>query len=173
MNKALITLAAVGTFAVGCDAPDPTTPLAEGLAVTPQANMGPDGSQRLRGMAGRVFAIEGEFLSSIVPDINPGDTFVNCYTFNADGTWDDPLFPAPGASVLGTWTQHSVGAATPFTATVDATAPLILVMEGTVTPARGRGILQLEAYWTAFSGEVALVEGRSLGHEVDECPYVI
>ncbi len=38
MNRTLIALAAFGLFAVGCDGPDPTTPMADGLSVTPQAN---------------------------------------------------------------------------------------------------------------------------------------
>lgn len=110
--------------------------------------------------------------------------FDNCYFFNADGTWDDPLFPA-----LGNWNQGSVGAKTSYTA--DAFAPgidisgpgdppfivdLLLEQVGQVTPAKGGGNLQLKAFSQAifveFMGGDDLVVGEfvSVGHEVDECP---
>ncbi len=41
MNRTLIALAAFGMFAVGCEGTDPTTPMADGLGVEPQANTGP------------------------------------------------------------------------------------------------------------------------------------
>lgn len=41
MNRSLIALAAFGLFAVGCEGTDPTTPMADGLDVTPQASVGP------------------------------------------------------------------------------------------------------------------------------------
>ncbi len=41
MNRKLIALAAFGFFAVGCQEADPTTPVADGLGLTPQANTGP------------------------------------------------------------------------------------------------------------------------------------
>ncbi len=99
----------------------------------------------------------------------PGPSFDNCYSFHADGTFDDPVFP-----VLGTWTQHSVGAATTYTATAGIPGVITLVQEGKVTPARGRGILQLEAHTTvvvAEAGELPFeVLFLSRGQEVDGCP---
>ncbi len=126
----------------------------------------PDGSQRLRGLGGRVFAVE-------VTDLSDGSTFPNCYYFNSDGTWDDPLFPE-----LGTWTQDSTGASTPYTAEAVADFGGIIIQllqQGTVTPAGGGGVLQLEAHSQAivvggdFDGLV-LAEFLSVGSEVDECP---
>ena len=73
---------------------------------------------------------------------------MNCYTFNDDGTWDDPEF-LPGTPVPGTWVQHSNGAKTSYTATaifpIGGGMAVQLIQTGTVTPANGGGILQLEA----------------------------
>ena len=63
----------------------------------------PDESQRLRGLGGRTFAVN-------VYDVFNDVYFDNCYTFYADCTWDDPLFPA-----LGSWSQDSNGARTGYT----------------------------------------------------------
>jgi len=141
------------------------------LGIAGSASADPDESQRLRGLGGRVFLVE-------VHDLYEDVFFPNCYTFYADGTWDDPAFP-----VLGAWNQDSVGAKTSYTA--DALAEdfdigilvdLLLEQVGQVTPARGSGTLQLTAYSKAifvdFMGEGDLVIGEfvSVGHEVDECP---
>ena len=137
------------------------------------ASADPSESQRLRGLGGRIFAVEV---------FDPDGTFLfpNCYTFYADGTWDDPGFP-----VLGTWSQNSTGAKTSYTAGAtalefdigDPGTPFLVTLqldqEGTVTPARGKGVLQLEAYSVATIVELGnLVVGEfvSVGHEVDECP---
>ena len=133
----------------------------------------PEGSQRLRGLEGRVFAVN-------VYDVFIDEYFDNCYTFNADGTWVDPLFPA-----LGNWNQDSNGAKTSYTGTafaedLDFGAPgepflvnILLEQQGMVTPARGRGNLQLYAFSEAFSDELGGLIGQfeSVGHEVEECPF--
>ena len=141
------------------------------LGVVGSASADPDKSQHLRGLGGRVFLVE-------VHDLYEDVFFDNCYTFYADGTWDDPRFP-----VLGAWNQDSVGAKTSYTA--DALAEdfdigilvdLLLEQVGQVTPAGGRGTLQLTAFSRAifvdFMGEGDLVVGEfvSVGYEVDECP---
>lgn len=41
MKRTLVVLAAFALFAVGCESRDPTTPVADGLGLAPQANMGP------------------------------------------------------------------------------------------------------------------------------------
>ena len=110
----------------------------------------PDGSQRLRGLGGRVFQVD-------VNNLTTGDMFPNCYGFNSDGSWDDPLF-LPGNPVPGTWVQHSNGARTTYTAEAEAelvipgfgTLLIELVQEGSVTPARGKGTLQLYAETTVY-----------------------
>ena len=58
----------------------------------------PDGSQRLRGMAGRVFLVEVEVVSTVIPDDTgpEGTVFPNCYFFDNGGVWEDPLFPVLG-----------------------------------------------------------------------------
>ncbi len=123
----------------------------------------PDESQRLRGMAGRVFLVEVEVVYSILGDDLPvGTVFPNCYFFENGGVWNDPGFP-----VLGTWVQDTNGAATTYTAFADADG-LVILQKGSVTPARG--VLQLEAFSTLLVGELILAEFVSVGSEVDECP---
>jgi hypothetical protein len=134
----------------------------------------PEGSQLLRGLGGRTFAVE-------VTNLTTGELpFENCYTFNEDGSWDDPEFP-PGNPVPGTWVQDSTGAKTTYTAT--AIFPLggpyavLLTQIGTVTPANGSGTLQLDAHNTV---DVVLVDDpsvvilplfvlTSVGYQDNEC----
>lgn len=113
----------------------------------------PKESQRLRGMDSRAFLVEafiqdeeGEYT---VPN-PPGGSY--CYIFNSGGEWIDERFALPGEPpVPGTWEQHSVGAKTAYSASADAVfdigfpLPVSIIQEGVVTPARGRGVLQLEA----------------------------
>ena len=124
----------------------------------------PDGSQHLRGMGGRIFLVDVEVVSSLIPELPAGTVFPNCYIFDNGGVWIDPAFPVPG-----TWMQHSNGAATPYTAFADADG-LVLLQEGFVTPGMGRGILQLDAFSTLLLGELKLAEFASVGSEVDACP---
>jgi len=143
----------------------------------------PEGSQNLRGMAGRMFLVE-------VYDVNEQTTAPNCYTFNSDGTWDDRKFP-----VLGSWNQHTNGAKTSYTAEALAEdfdfgigflTGFLLVQDGKVTPAHGKGNLQLTALTQGIALDVGFddqgnpieSEGEdfvfglfvSVGYEVDECP---
>jgi hypothetical protein len=110
----------------------------------------------------------GAWAIAFIPDFSVGDRFPNCYFFEADGTWVDPAFPRPENPVPGTWIQHSVGAKTDYTAFAEV--GILLWQEGTVTPAQGRGVLQLEAHTAVFFGDFALAEFVSVGSEVDECP---
>lgn len=130
----------------------------------------PDGSQRLRGLGGRVFLVEVEVVSALdccgLPPV--GFVFPNCYFFEPDGTWVDPAFPRPEAVVPGNWIQHSNGTKTTYTASVDA--GVVLIQDGTITPANGKGVLQLEAFTTVWFGDFPLAEFVSVGSEVDECP---
>lgn len=136
----------------------------------------PDGPQRLRGMEGRTFEVQVSNLTTGEPD------FKNCYTFEEGGVWIDPLFLV-GNVVPGTWVQHSNGARTPYTAeaTADAVPGIVivdLVQEGMVTPARGKGVLQLEANTTVdiiltLPGEDPMVletqELVSVGFQNNDC----
>jgi len=136
------------------------------------AGADPDGSQRLRGLGGRVFEVQ-------VFDPDGNFLMPNCYTFYPDGTWDDPEFPE-----LGAWNQDSNGARTSYSAAAtaldfdigDVGAPFLVTLQldqtGTVTPARGKGVLQLEAYSVATIvefGNLVVGEFVSVGYEVDEC----
>jgi hypothetical protein len=136
----------------------------------------PDGSQHLRGLGGRVFLVE-------VHDLFEDVYFDNCYTFYADGTWDDPQFPA-----LGSWNQDSNGAKTSYTGEALAEdfnlgseeepfiVDLLLEQVGKVTPAHGEGNLQLTAFSQAIfvdfmgGGDLVVGEFVSVGYEVEECP---
>ena len=138
------------------------------FGIAGSANADPDGSQRNRGMADRVFLVKVEVVSTVIPgDTGPvGTKFDNCYYFYDGGVWNDPLFP-----VLGTWVQHSNGAATTYSAFAEfPPIGLVIMQEGSVTPAKGKGVLQLEAVSTLFGGPDQLAEFLSVGSEVDECP---
>ena len=127
----------------------------------------PKESQNLRGLGGRVFLVDVEVISTLIPGLTGpvGFVFQNCYFFANGGVWTDPGFP-----VDGTWMQHSTGANTTYTAVAQA-GDLALIQEGAVTPAHGAGILQLEAFSTLLSGDLTLAEFLSDGAEVDECPF--
>ena len=134
----------------------------------------PDGSQRLRGLGERTFAVE-------VTDLTDGRTFNNCYTFNEDGSWIDPMFLDPDFILPGTWEQDSTGAKTSYTATAwavleDEGIGILLTQVGTVTPAKGGGILQLDADNTVDITDpddptVIFVTFylKSVGYQDDEC----
>lgn len=135
----------------------------------------PKESQRLRGMEGRAFLIDAfRFDESGNPIQFDGGY---CYFFNADEEWIDQRWPfGPGM-----WEQHSVGAATSYTATASVNFPPLgfveLIQNGSVTPAQGRGVLQLESisevYLTPPEGDRFLADViLSIGREVaaDECP---
>lgn len=134
----------------------------------------PDNSQRLRGLGERVFQVTVEvtkddfgifelFLGAPV-----GTTFPNCYIFAPDANdvgnnWFESAFPTEGA-----WNQGSVGAKTSYSVTnLDG-----FVQLGQVTPARGKGVLQLEAVSTIVDlGLEFLSVGTEVhGREIDECP---
>ena len=108
----------------------------------------PDGSQRLRGLGDRVFLVTAELtVDRLGIGLPIGTTFPNCYIFNAqadiDGyNWFESAFP----DVKGTWAQDSNGAKTSYA--VEASNSVSgdqITQWGHVTPARGKGVLQLEA----------------------------
>ena len=124
----------------------------------------PDGSQRLRGLEGRTFEVEVQNLTTGQPDGQ------NCYIFLANGLWVDPKFG------LGMAVQHSNGASTSYTAEASLDIPnvlsLVLVQEGAVTPAQGKGVLQLEAITRVTGilfGQEFDQEFHSVGFQNDEC----
>jgi hypothetical protein len=136
----------------------------------------PDGPQHLRGMDDRVFGVEVTNLAAECFDADgtndpPDCNFFNCYTFHANGDWDDPLFPA-----LGSWDQDSNGTATSYTGDASFLVPdggplVTLEQNGSVTPARGGGALQLNALSEVFLdfgggpiGPVAIY--HSVGEEI-------
>lgn len=139
-----------------------------GAAVTAMAD--PDGPQRLRGLEDRVFLVDVDFFvgGQLVA------TFPNCYFFTSEpGSGDGKIWlEAAQPEALGAWKQHSTGASTSYSVTADLPAslfgfPTTLLQEGHVTPAGGKGVLQLEAFSTIqqFGN---FFEFFSVGSEIDE-----
>ena len=149
--------------------------LSLGIVVSVTAK--PDNSKPLSGLEGRIFAVEAE----IVYTLSPGDTgevgstFNNCYYFNEEGEWVDPLFPDPSGNfvVPGVWVQHTELPKIIYTATVPiASEGLLLIQNGAVNPSRGKARQRLTAYTSLFVEGVGLfVEVVSRGRSVEECPY--
>ena len=135
----------------------------------------PTESQRLRGMEGRAFLIDAFRFDENGNPVQFDGGY--CYFFNADEEWIDQRWPfGPGM-----WEQHSVGAATDYTASASVNIPTFgfveLIQNGSVTPAQGRGVLQLESitdiYLTPPGAEEPILVDviLSIGREVkaEEC----
>ena len=131
----------------------------------------PKESQRLRGMDGRAFLVDQVPASGLGP---------YCYYFNADGEWIDARWPGlePGG-----WEQHSTGAKTPYSAWAEEELDVgggvitlvVLEQEGVVTPARGKGVLQLEAVTEIYvpaagPDPVAIIKTAGYEIDADDCP---
>lgn len=139
-------------------------------AIASSAGADPGRSEPLGGLSGRVFAVEAEILFSLDPSSPVGLVFENCYTFNEDGSWEDPLFPL--GPFPGVWVQHTELPKILYTATVDDAFPgLLLIQNGTVHPSRGKGVQRLTAYTTVFDQGVPVVEVLSKGKAVESCPF--
>ena len=120
----------------------------------------PNESQRLRGLAERVFLVDVD----VVVDGMVVDEFVNCYFFQPNGVWFET-----GGTPLGTWVQHSNGASTTYSVIADTGTVGRLLQDGQVSPARGKGILQLEAVSTLPDLELPFdLKFISIGAEIDE-----
>ncbi len=140
----------------------------------------PDSSQRLRGMDGRAFLVEGFLLDedgNVVGENPPGGSY--CYFFNPGAEWiDERWIGGPG-----TWEQNSVGAATGYMASaaveVEPGVVVALDQKGHVTPAQGRGVLQLEAVTDVLLefydpdgnllDQIVLFQLLTVGEEVPDC----
>lgn len=136
-------------------------------------------------LAGKVFAVRAEVIFSLDPTFPAGTTFNNCYTFNEDGSWEDPLFPDISAPIPGVWVQYTERRKIRYTATVSALAPgLLLIQNGTVRPGRhndgdsdsdsdsdGKKPSKLTAYTSVFVNDLRVVDVLSKGKAVDTCPY--
>lgn len=130
----------------------------------------PKESQRLRGMEGRAFLVEAFLDPDFTIPNPPGGSY--CYIFNSEGEWIDERFAFDGPPVPGMWEQDSVGAATGYTAMASAFGGFVEIYQtGHVTPARGGGVLQLEAATDIFLEGEFLFAVFARGHEVeaDEC----
>ncbi len=128
----------------------------------------PSESQRLRGLEGRVFLVTVEVtrddlgIFAFLFGAPAGTTFPNCYAFNATD-WTETGFPTTGQ-----WTQDSVGVKTSY----EVTNADGLVQEGLVTPARGKGVLQLQAVTTIEGAglEFVSVGAEVQGSDIADCP---
>lgn len=169
MNKKSFYAATLGTLFFACHDAAMADPIAER-----------DGL--LQSLSARAFAVVAEIVYTADPaasGFEVGDTFDNCYIFEQDNVWIDPLFPGPGAAVPGGWVQHTEGPSLRYTATIVDTVlsglPL-LTQTGIVSPSRGESPNRLIAYTTVWAGDQPFVEVVSRGKEVpiedvgSECP---
>lgn len=108
----------------------------------------PDGPQRLRGLADRVFLVDVDtfVFGEIV------DEFVNCYFFESERDAEgNTIWFEAGGTPLGSWEQHSTGASTGYSVTAEVPPSddfpdgLTLLQDGYISPAGGKGVLQLLA----------------------------
>lgn len=137
----------------------------------------PDSSQRLRGLAERTFFVTVTLTEDRFGIGLPvGTSFPNCYIFVGDvdedgNNWFETAFPTKG-----TWAQNSNGARTSYD--VEAGG---LIQLGQVTPAGGKGVLQLVAHSVTDvipdgdpdddpDLEFLSVGKEIFGSEIDECP---
>lgn len=126
----------------------------------------PDTSQRLRGLADRVFYV---WVDIEVPGIGVFPFSDNCYFFDANGDWYESAFPTGG-----TWSQDSTGAKTGYSVDGNTGDGSDFEQIGLITPARGRGVLQLVAVSTVAGLPFIF---HSEGAEIDEsdvgslCPF--
>lgn len=130
----------------------------------------PTGSQRLRGLGDRVFLVTVEVTSDPfgLLGLPIGTTFPNCYIFapepDGDGNnWFETAFP----DTKGVWTQDSTGAKTSYVVTAQTAEGFPVSQLGQVTPARGRGVLQIVADSFVFPGEEFALGFLSVGEEID------
>jgi hypothetical protein len=136
------------------------------------------GAGEFEGLAGLTFDVTAEVTYSDDPALPAGTVFENCYFFNEDGVWFDPLYPDFGVAIPGYWVQHSMLPKITYTATVSETAAaggpfagLMLTQNGVVTPGPDNGNKKLLAYTTVYFGGWPIVEVVSIGRAVDDCPY--
>lgn len=120
----------------------------------------PEDSQRLRGLGARVFLVDVDVVVNEVVV----ESFVNCYFFEPDGVWFET-----GGTPLGNWVQHSNGASTTYSVVADTGTVGRLLQDGKVTPAHGKGVLQLEAVSTLPDLVLPFdLKFISIGAEIDE-----
>ena len=125
------------------------------------------------GLAGKIFAVKAQVVHSLNPDFPVGLTFDNCYFFNEDGSWFDPLYPELGSAVPGIWIQHDDRPWITYTATVadpSLVPGLLLIQNGRVT-SRSRKQKLLAYTSVIVDGTLLVVEVVSKGRVVDSCPF--
>ena len=118
----------------------------------------PAGSQRLRRLGGRTFWVQ-------VDQVDGPMSFQNCYQFFPDQSWEETLNPT-----MGGWTQDSNGAKTSYSVDAVVFGVLPLHQVGEVSPAGGRGVLQLVATSTVtipFTDPPTILTYISVGSEID------
>lgn len=140
--------------------------------------MADPGAGPYNGLAGRIFAVEAKVVYSDDPLLPAGTVFNNCYHFNADGSWFDPLYPDISAAVPGYWVQHTDLPKIKYTATVSesavgdgAFAGLLLTQTGLVRQSQGNGRQKLLAYTNVYFEGWPFIEVVSRGDAVEACPY--
>ena len=148
------------------------------LAMSDRGMADPGAGGEFKGLAGRIFAVEAKVVYSDDPLLPTGTVFNNCYYFNADGSWFDPLYPDIGMAVPGYWVQHADLPKIMYTATVSESAVgdgvfagLLLTQTGVVTQSQGEGRQKLLAYTNVYFEGWPFIEVVSQGDAVEACPY--
>jgi hypothetical protein len=124
-------------------------------------------------LAGRIFLVEVEILSSPFFPEYEGAIFPTCFTFQEDGTWIDLEWPGEGAEPIpGVWIEHTGFPHVSFTATAkEPSLGWTLVEYGVAGPSQGRGNLKMSTYAMVFGEANELffyIQGK--GHAVETCP---
>ncbi len=136
------------------------------------------GAGEFEGLSGRIFAVEATVVYSDDPALPAGTVFNNCYYFNADGSWFDPLYPDLGVAVPGVWVQYADLPKIAYTATVSESAVaggdyegLLLTQNGVVNQSKGKGRQKLRAYTTVYFAGWPFIDVVAEGDATDSCPY--
>jgi hypothetical protein len=136
------------------------------------------GAGDFEGLANRVFAVEAWVVYSVDPTLPEGTVFENCYSFNADGTWFDPLYPDLGSAVPGVWVQYAESPKILYSATVSESAVsggpyagLLLTQNGIVNTTEDNGRQKLLAYTTVYFEGFPIIDVVANGRSVASCPY--
>ena len=130
--------------------------------------------------------LSGQSFQVNVTNLEDGQSFSNCYTFEEDGTWVDPQFLGPGLVFLGTWVEHSGGTTPRYTAFAKSPEipefqlpPLRLIQNGWLyADFFQRDRTRLTAYSTVVAeidgiGDIVVGNFLSRGLSVDECPAAV
>ena len=121
-------------------------------------------------LAGPAGAAEGGRTFQIELFLEDGRTKIadNCYTFNHDGSWEDPLFWNSDGTTIDslTWTGERRGNETHYVSTGVNDEGVTLVQSGKISPRRGLDVLQLRAETVVGFPDGTSLDLKSAGYEI-------